>query len=276
MDGGSYIQTGDSGRGRMAEAAAGTDSGKVKVDGEEAILHVTDQSVMFEKGGRVGGFERSAIRMVKPDGDAMIIAYSVGSEVKSVRVEPLTAVASLVASGASPTSAEISTTGLDTVFERLYWDARKELEKRLAKVQAEADNKNVRLTSEEEARYAEISRQLDALIGARFGFDPRPVPGETSPISFWDLEKRPQEFQLAVVKERHIRFLRLLVGSKAEQSDVVYSSDEVWPEDWPRILSRFGLEYGPYASEAFKSYIDHLRTHWEYKPSEKKPLLARA
>ena len=97
---------------------------KVKLDGEEATLHITDQSVMFENAGRVSGFERSAIRMVKPDGEAMIIAYSVGNEVKSVRVEPLTAVASLVASGASPTPAGISATGLDEVFEKLYLDPR--------------------------------------------------------------------------------------------------------------------------------------------------------
>ena len=71
----------------------GNEALKVRVDGEDAILHITDRSVMFEKGGRVSGFERSAIRMVKPDGDAMIIAYSAGSEVKSVRVEPMTAVA---------------------------------------------------------------------------------------------------------------------------------------------------------------------------------------
>src|SRR5437879_3357088 len=70
--------------------------GFVKVEGEDAVLHITEQSVMFEKGGKVSGFERSAIRMVKPDGDAMIIAYSAGSEVKSVRVEPMTAATSLL------------------------------------------------------------------------------------------------------------------------------------------------------------------------------------
>jgi len=64
---------------------------KVKSDGEDAILHITDQSIIFEKGVRVSGFERSVIRMVKPDGDAMIIAYSAGREVKSVGVEPMTA-----------------------------------------------------------------------------------------------------------------------------------------------------------------------------------------
>ncbi len=46
----------------------------MKVDGDEAVLHITDQSVMFERNGKVSGFERSAIRMVKPDGDTMIIA----------------------------------------------------------------------------------------------------------------------------------------------------------------------------------------------------------
>jgi len=261
-----------------SDAPERMDSTKVKVDGEEALLHITDKSVMFEKGGRVSGFERSAIRMVKPDRDAMIIAYSVGSEVKSVRVEPMTAVASLlvpIGSGVASGKVQSSGMSLDEVFEQLYHDTRRELEERLAKVQAEPGNKNLRLTSEEEARYAEISRQMDGLIGARFGFDPRPVPGVTSPISFWDLEKRPEEFQLAVVKERHIRFLRLLVGSKAEQSDVVYSSDEVWPEDWPRILKRFDLGYGPYVSGAFESYINRLKASWEYKPSDKKPLLAR-
>ncbi|MDG6900892.1 MAG: hypothetical protein JRM80_02910 [Nitrososphaerota archaeon] len=57
---------------------------KVRMDGEEAALHITDQSVMFEKGGRVSGFESSAVRTVKPDGDAMIMAHSAGSELRSV------------------------------------------------------------------------------------------------------------------------------------------------------------------------------------------------
>ncbi len=52
------------------------ESKKVRVDGEEAVLHITDQSVMFEKGGKVSGFLRSAIQLVKPDGDTMLIAYT--------------------------------------------------------------------------------------------------------------------------------------------------------------------------------------------------------
>src|SRR5438445_13632843 len=109
-----------------SKASGGSGALKVKVDGEEAILHITGQSVMFEKGGKVSGFERSSIRMVKPDGDAMIIAYSAGSEVKSVRVEPITAVASLVDPGPRPGAASLgpqspaSATTLDETFERLY------------------------------------------------------------------------------------------------------------------------------------------------------------
>ena len=254
----------------------GKEASKVKVDGEDAVLHITDQSVMFEKGGKVSGFERSAIRMVKPEGDAMIIAYSVGAEVKSVRVEPMTAVASLLVSGAPTGHAQVSVGGVDEVFDKMYWDTRKELEERLAKVEAEPENKGLRLTSEEEAKYIDISRQMDALIGARFGFDPRPVPGETSPISFWDLEKRPQEFQLAVIKERHVKFLRMIVGLKAERNDIAYSTDEVWPEDWPRILERFDLGSASYVSDKFVRYVNFLRTNWKYKPSENKPALVRS
>jgi len=114
---------------------------QVKADGEEGTLHITDQSVMFEKGGRVSGFERSAIRMVKPEGDVMIIAYSVGSEVKSVRVQPLTAVATLLASGSSSSNALTPATDLDQVFEKLYWDTRKELEEKLARVETEPMSK---------------------------------------------------------------------------------------------------------------------------------------
>ena len=92
------------------------DTKKVKVDGEEAVLHITDQSVMFEKGGRVSGFLKSAIQMAKPDGDAMIIAYSVGNEVKSVKVEPMTAVASLLVSNSAPSAAQVPWADLYEVF----------------------------------------------------------------------------------------------------------------------------------------------------------------
>lgn len=66
----------------------------MRVD-EDAVLHITNQSVMFERGGKVTGFLRSAIQPVKPEGDAMPIAHSAGSEAKSVRVESIAAVASL-------------------------------------------------------------------------------------------------------------------------------------------------------------------------------------
>lgn len=242
---------------------------KVKVDGEEAVLHITDQSVMFEKGGRVSGFERSTIRMVKPDGDAMIIAYSVGSEVKSVRVEPMTAVASLVVPSSTPGPAQTSTTGLNEVFEKLYWNTRKELEERLTKVQADPENKSFRLTPEEEGKYSQVSRQMENLLGNKYSFNART---EDSPMSFWGLEKQPREVQLDVIKSLHISFLRLMVGPKAEMSDIAFSSTEVWPEDWERILIQFNLAEKPFLSENFKRY---LSAHWTTRPSERKPLLVR-
>lgn len=248
------------------------DTKKVKVDGEEASLHITDQSVMFEKGGRVSGFERSTIRMVKPDGDAMIIAYSVGSKVESVRVEPMTAVASLVASSASQAPAGVSITGQDAVFEKLYWDARNELEERLAKVETEPKNKTFRLTPQEDARYSQICRQMESIVANKYDFDSSP---EDSPISFWGLEKQPLGIQTDVVKVLHIRFLRTLLDSTAEKSDVVYSGTEVWPTDWPHILERFALGNKLYTTDAFTTYVDYLKSHWKYAPGDKKPALAR-
>ena len=249
---------------------------KVKVDAEEAILHITDQSVMFERGGRVDGFERSAIRMVKPDGDAMIIAYSAGSEVKSVRVEPMTAVASLLVPGArsgSPPGAQgtASTGSLDEVFERLYKGSRKELEERLALVQEQPENKGLRLTQAEEEKYTQASKQMEGILAAKFEFDAR---AEDTPMSFWGLEKQPYQLQLGVIKTRHVRFLRLMVDPTAEKSDVVYSSDEVWPEDWPQILERFNLGSGPYTTKMFDSYVNYLKSHWKYRPGQRKPVLA--
>ncbi|HUI85738.1 MAG TPA: hypothetical protein VLY21_01115 [Nitrososphaerales archaeon] len=244
----------------------------VKVDGEEAVLHITEQSVMFEKGGKVSGFERTAIRMVKPDGDAMIVAYSAGSEVKSVRVEPMTAVASLLLGDSASNRPGVSVAGLDEVFERLYRDTRKELEAKLARIETDPQDKTLRSTPEEEARYDETVTRMGNIIGAKFNFNPG---AEGTPISFWELEKQPHEVQLAVVKVRHIRFLRMIVGSKAEKSDIVYSTDEVWPEDWPGILNRFGLGSGPYITEAFNGYVNSLKQHWKYHPTEKKPVLAR-
>jgi hypothetical protein len=259
-------------RGQMAESGGKReqDVKKVRVDGEEAVLHITDQSVMFEKGGKVNGFERSAIRLVKPDGDVMIIAYSAGSEVKSVRVEPMTAVASLLVPSSTLDQPQAPTTELDEVFERLYRDTRKELEDRLAKVQAEPENKSLRLTPDEEARYEKISQQMISIAGAMCGFDPK---ADTNPLSFWGLEKQPYELQLDVVKILHIFFLRGVVSPRAETEDIGYSAYEVWPDDWDHILVRFKLTDQPVLTSEFKSY---LKSHWKYHPGSKKPALATA
>jgi len=250
-----------------------SEAGKVRAEGEEATIHITDQSVMFEKGGRISGFERSAIRMVKPNGDAMIIAYSVGSEVKSVRVEPLTAVTSLLSSGSHSSDALVPVTALDQVFEKLYWDTRKKLEEKLARVEGEPENVNLRLTPEEERKYSDISRQMERLLGTKYGFNPRAI--EDSPISFWGLETQPVELQAKVVKTLHISFLRMIASPNAEKSDVVYSGTEVWPEDWSLVLNRFDLGDAPYLSDGYIRYVDYLRKHWEYRPAERKPALVR-
>jgi hypothetical protein len=242
---------------------------RVKVDGEEAVLHISDQSVMFEKGGKVSGFLRSAIQMVKPDGDAMIIAYSVGNEVKSVKVEPMTAVTSLLVSG-SASQAQAPVTGLNEVFETLYRDTRRELEDKLMKIQREPENMSLRLTPNEEMRYSGVSRQMEKIVGVKFGFAPRT---EDSPISFWGLEKEPPELQLDVVKTLHVSFLRTIVSPRAENSDIVYSGTEVWPEDWPLILDRFRLGGGPYSTEPFKGYVSYLKSHWKYHPGDRRPVL---
>ena len=249
------------------------DTKKVKVDGEEAVLHITDQSVMFEKGGRVSGFLKSAIQMAKPDGDAMIIAYSVGNEVKSVKVEPMTAVASLLVSNSAPSAAQVPGAGLNEVFEKLYRDTRRELEDKLTKVQAEPENRSLRLTPDEEMRYSGVSRQMEKIVGVKFGFTQRT---EDSPLSFWGLEKEPPELQLDVVKTLHVSFLRTIVSPRAEKSDIVYSGTEVWPEDWSPILDRFGLGGSPYSTELFKGYANYLRSHWKYHPGDRRPALVRS
>jgi hypothetical protein len=246
----------------------------VKVDGEEAVLHITDQSVMFEKGGKVTGFLRSAVQMVKPDGDAMLIAYNVGNEVKSIRVEPMTAAMPLLVSGLQQSSlstdSKISTsaTALDEVFEKLYRDARKELEERLAKVQGDPANKSLRLTPAEEERYATVSRQMEDIAGTKHGFNPREDAG---PLSFWGLEKQPHYFQVDAIKIRHISFLRDIVSPRAEIADIGYVGENVWPEDYERILVNFKLVDGPFLTEKFKSY---LKSKWTKPEGNRKPVLA--
>lgn len=249
----------------------------VKVDGEEAVLHITDQSVMFEKGGKVAGFLRSAIQMVKPDRNAMLIAYSVGSKVESVRVEPIIALAPLLvpASQAMQASSPVgqaptSTTALNEVFESMYRETRKELEERLAKIQEEPENKNLRLTQGEQEKYHQVWVQMTNILGIKYGFDP--WADDSRPIMFTGLEKEPYQVQLDFIKTMHIDFLREIVGPKAETADIGYTVEDVWPEDWERILVRFKLADGPFLSEKFKNY---LRLKWTHPRGQRTPILAR-
>ncbi len=244
---------------------------EVKVDGEEAVLHITDQSVMFEKNGKISGFLRSAIQLVEPVGDAMVIAYAVGIEVKSVRVEPITAVASLLVPGPRSSSQGLdSTAAIDEVFEKLYRDARKDLEERLARVQEEPENTSLRLNVEEEAKYAEVSRQMVNIVGAKHGFDPL---ADDNPVSLWGLENQPHKVQLDVVKIYYVKFLRRIIGPRAETADVIISTEEVWPEDWERLLIKFKLSDRSFLTDKFKRYLE---SRWKYRPGANKPVLARS
>lgn len=257
--------------------STGREQTKVKIDGEEATLHITDQSVMFEKSGKISGFERSAIRMLKPQGDAMIVAYSVGSEVRSVRIEPMTAVSPLLVSerlGPIPTKQNSQYSGtLAGVFGKLYVDAREELEQRLVKVEGEPGNKTLRLTPQEMKKYIDIRNRMTDLLGSMTGLD---VHGDESPVTFWGLEKQPLDLQLAVVKIEHVHFLLYLVSEKAETEDVGYSAKQVWPKDWPGILERFNLGNDQYVTDKFSRYVGYLETHWKKQPGTRRPILVGA
>lgn len=254
----------------------------MRVDGDEAVLHITDQSVMFEKGGRIDGFERSAIRFLKPDGDAMIVAYSAGSEVKSVRVEPMTAVVALLTSAqrsdfaSAVGSVSAVGTALDETFERLYREARKELEDRLVKVEGDPANKNLRLTPEEEKQYVNIRNHMTNLAWAKFGVRQDADSNDSGLfLDFWGLEQQPYERQLAVVKINHVNFLLYFLCPRAEMADIDYSIDHVWPEDWPRLLKRFNLGNSLYVNEEFNRYVDYLKPHYKHQPDAKKPAILK-
>lgn len=246
---------------------------KVRVDGEEAVLHITDQSVMFEKGGKVVGFERSAIRMVKPYGDAMIIAYSAGTRVESVRVEPIAAVTSLLVQRPTPTN-QAPVAGLDEVFERLYRDTRKDLEERLDRINKEPENTALRLTEEEFQRFVKIRNQMWDIIAAKYHID-LSAPGNF--IGFVGLDTEPYAKQLDELKSLHVNFLIYLATQKAETNDVLYATADVWPEEWGVILPRFRLsDGGPLPSERWKDYLAYLRPRWtRHQKGNKTPALAR-
>ncbi|MDG7024991.1 MAG: hypothetical protein JRN45_10795 [Nitrososphaerota archaeon] len=247
---------------------------KVKVDGEEAVLHITDQSVMFERSGKVTGFERSAIRMVKPDGDAMIIAYFAGSKVESIRVEPMAAVSSLLVPCPNSTSVQVPVAGLDDVLQRLYLDARKELEERLDTINKEPEDMSLRLTEEEFQRFVKVRNQMYDIIGAKHHFDPY-APGNS--IGFVGLDGQPHEMQVDELKSLHINFLLYLATKKAESNDVAYETADVWPEEWDIILPRFGMSgAAPLPTERWKNYLAYLRPKWtHYQKGNKTPALAR-
>jgi hypothetical protein len=245
----------------------------VKVDGEEAILHITNQSVMFEKGGKVSGFLRSAIQMIKPDGDAMLIAYSVGNEVKSVRVEPMTALTSLLihdsrkGSGSSETVTPAASGALDEVFERLYKETRDELEQRLNRVMEQSRNKSLRLTPEEEKRYGEVFAQMMRMIRTKHGIDEEDPEDR---LTTWSLHEQPYDLQLEFIKAMHVSFLNEVAGPRAETADIGYTATGIWPEDMEHVLAHYKLINGPFLTAEFKAY---LQSNWKRPENKRKPVI---
>lgn len=246
----------------------------VKVDGEEAKLHITDQSVMFEKDGKVSGFLRDAIQMVKPDGDSILIAYTVGNEVKSVKVEPITALTPLLAprsqksSGSGATVAPFAATALDEVFDKIYRQARKELEENLSKVMEEPENKSLRLSSDDEERYAQVFGQMMNMIRAKHS-----INGDdfNDPLTTWRLHEQPYEVQLEAIKAYHIMFLHEIAGLRAETADIGYTDTGIWPDDMERILVHFKLIEGPFLNVQYK---DYLKSKWKRPENKRKPVIA--
>ena len=247
---------------------------KVKVDGEDAVLHITDQSVMFERGGKVTGFERSAIRMVKPDGDAIIIAYFAGSKVESIRVEPMDAASSLLVPGPGSATVQAPVAALDEVLQRLYLDARKELEEKLDRINREPENMTLRLTEDEFQRLVKVRDQMYQIIGAKHHFDPY---GPGNSIGFVGLDNQPSEKQLDELKSLYVNFLLYLADKKAESNDVLYKTADVWPEEWDIILPRFGLSgTTSLPTERWKDYLTYLRPKWtHFQKGNRTPALAR-
>ncbi len=71
------------------------DEGRVIANGEECILTITREAVMFKKDDRVWGFDKSAIRCVElKDDKELVVAYSLNGEIRSVAIQPLAVIVS--------------------------------------------------------------------------------------------------------------------------------------------------------------------------------------
>jgi hypothetical protein len=110
---------------------------------------------------------------------------------------------------------------------------------------------------------------MRGIVGTKYGFDPS-APGNS--IGFLGLEKEPYERQLDSIKTMHVWFLTEITGPRAETADVDYIIEDVWPEDWERVLVRFKLTDGPLLTETFRNY---LKSKWTRRKGTRTPILAQ-
>ena len=57
-------------------------------------------------------------------------------------------------------------------------------------MEAEPQNKSLRLNPTEEDRYAQVARQMEGIVSSKYRID---VRADNNPTSFWGLEKQPAE-----------------------------------------------------------------------------------
>jgi hypothetical protein len=217
----------------------------VKIDGEDAVLHITDTSVMFKKNGRIEGFEKSAIRLVESDGNAAIIAYAVGGEIRSVRVEPVSAVAKLIQAHADKKT-------VADAFESLYERLRAEARPRFLKIQEDPENESLRITQKEwEEKYREAIGELEELCRVKHGMEPDFISDAT------DIpENSSYECERDHAKVLYIEWLLLcMYYDWVRQIDIYCRDFGIWPDDWEYLNKKYHLEDEPIMSEKFINYL---------------------
>jgi hypothetical protein len=268
--------------------APGTDAArptarKVRVNGEEATLHITEKSVLFESGtGGVTGFERSAIRMVakNQEGD-IVIAYADGSIVKSVTVSVIEGDSSeLLFSDAL--KEHLGPSVLDEEMERMFIRDRDLLLKKLENMK---NGMTDPLTKEEDKRIGRDRSTMYEAWGNKFE---KEFPSEkTLWVGPWNLLEYPREHQVSWAKERCLAELQFFVKATAEMlrgpslglnPNFTGDSHGMLPEDWEKLFLHYGVVDRPflwpefvrrYGRDGVYIWVDELKDgrspRWDYK-----------
>ena len=268
--------------------APGTDAAKptarkVRVNGEEATLHITEKSVLFESGaGGINGFERSAIRMVtkNQEGD-IIIAYADGSVVKSVTVSVLNGDSSQLLF--SPELKEhLSPSLLDDEIERTFVRDRDLLLKKLENMKNGIMDP---LTKEEDKRIEGDRWRMSEAWGCKF--EKEFPAGKTLWVGPWNLLEYPKEYQVSWVKERCLGELQCFATAAAEMlrspslkvnPNFTGDSAGMLSQDWEKLFLYYGVIDKPflwpefvnrYGRDGVTILVDKLEggrpPRWDYK-----------